>query len=43
MSKQKVIMIIVKEAMEEILNQTDLNITDLNHLIYAAVTVITEK
>jgi hypothetical protein len=32
-----------KEAMEEILNQIDLNITQLNHLIYAAGTVITEE
>jgi hypothetical protein len=29
--------------MEEILDQTDLNITELNHLIYAASTVITEE
>jgi hypothetical protein len=31
------------EAIEDILNQTDLNITELNHLIYAAATVITEE
>ena len=31
------------EAMEEILDEKDLNITDLNHLIYAAATVITEE
>jgi hypothetical protein len=31
------------EAIEEILNQTDLNITELNHFIYAAATVITEE
>ena len=30
------------EAMEEILEEKDLNITELNHLIYAAATVITE-
>jgi hypothetical protein len=39
----KVIMVMANKAMEEILNQTDLNITELNHLIYAAVTVITEE
>jgi hypothetical protein len=27
--------------MEEILDEKDLNVTELNHLIYAAVTVIT--
>jgi hypothetical protein len=43
MSKLKVIMIMANEAIEEILNQTDLNITELNHLIYAAATVITEE
>ena len=32
-----------KEAIEEILDEKDLNITELNHLIYAAATVITEK
>ena len=31
------------KAMEEILDQKDLNITELNHLIYAAATVITEE
>ena len=31
------------EAMEEILDEKDLNITELNHLIYAAETVITEE
>ena len=31
------------EAMEEILDEKDLNITELNHLIYAAATVITEE
>ena len=31
------------EAMEEILDEKDLNITELNHLIYAATTVITEE
>jgi hypothetical protein len=43
MSKLKVIMIMANGAIEEILNQTDLNITELNHLIYAAATVITEE
>jgi hypothetical protein len=42
-SKLKVIMIMANEAMEEILNQTDLNITEFNHLIYAAATFITEE
>jgi hypothetical protein len=36
-------MIMANEAMEEMLDQTDLNITELNHLIYAAATVITEE
>ena len=31
------------EAMEEILDGKDLNITELNHLIYEAATVITEE
>ena len=31
------------EAMEEILDGKDLNITELNHLIYAAAMVITEE
>jgi len=31
------------KAMEEILDKKDLNITELNHLIYAAATVITEE
>jgi hypothetical protein len=43
MSKIKVIMKKANEAMEEILGEKDLNITELNHLIYAAATVITEK
>jgi len=30
------------EAMREILDEKGLNITKLNHLIYAAATVITE-
>jgi len=33
----------VNEAMGEILDQKDLNITELYHLIYAAATVITEE
>jgi len=32
-----------KEAKEEVLDRKDLNITELNHLIYAAATVITEE
>ena len=31
------------EAKEEILDEKNLNITELNHLIYAAATVITEQ
>jgi hypothetical protein len=31
------------KAMGEILDEKDLNITELNHLIYAAATVITEE
>jgi hypothetical protein len=31
------------KAMEEILDGKDLNITELNRLIYAAATVITEE
>ena len=31
------------KAMREILDEKDLNITELNHLIYAAATVITEE
>ena len=31
------------EAMKEILDEKDLNINELNHLIYAAATVITEE
>ena len=42
MLKIKVIMKTANEAMEEILDEKDLNITELNHLIYAAATVITE-
>jgi hypothetical protein len=43
MYKLKAIMIMTNEAMEEILDQTDLNISELNHLIYAAATIITEE
>ena len=43
MSKIKVIMKRANEAMEEILDEKDLNITELNHIIYAAATVITEE
>ena len=31
------------EAIQEILDEKDLNTTELNHLIYAAATVITEE
>jgi hypothetical protein len=43
MSKIKVIMKMANEAKEEILDEKNLNITELNHLIYAAATVITEQ
>jgi translation initiation factor 1 (eIF-1/SUI1) len=43
MSKLKVIMKTANDVMEEILDQKDLNITELTHLIYAAATVITEE
>jgi len=43
MFKIKVIMKTANEAMEEILDEKDLNITELNHLIYVAATVITEE
>ena len=43
MLKIKVIMKTANEAMEEILDEKDLNITELNHLIYAAATVITQE
>jgi hypothetical protein len=43
MLKLKILMIMANEAMEAILNQTDLNITELNRLIYAAATFITEE
>jgi hypothetical protein len=39
----KAIMKTANEALEEILDGKDLNITELNHLIYAAATVITEE
>jgi hypothetical protein len=42
MFKLKVIMKTANEAMGEMLDEKDLNITELNHLIYAAATVITE-
>jgi hypothetical protein len=41
MSKLKGIMKMANKAMEEILDQKYLNITELQHLIYAACTVIT--
>jgi len=43
MFKLKVIMKTANEAMGETLVEKDLNITELNHLIYAAATVITEE
>jgi hypothetical protein len=41
----KIILIakMVNKAIEEILDEKDLNITELNHLIYAAATIITEE
>jgi len=41
MFKMKTIMQMTNKAMEEILDGKDLNITQLNRLIYAAATVIT--
>ena len=41
--KIKVIMKTANEEMEEILDEKDLDITELNHFIYAAATVITEE
>jgi len=43
MFKVKAIMKTANEAMEEILDGKDLNITELNHLIYAAATLNTEE
>jgi hypothetical protein len=43
MSKTKEIMKAANEAMGEILGEKDLNITELNHLIYAAAMIITEE
>ena len=43
MFKIKAIMQTANKAMEEILDGKDLNITELNRLIYAAATVITEE
>jgi hypothetical protein len=43
MSKMKVIMKAANEAMGEMLDEKDLNIIELNHLIYAAATIITEE
>jgi hypothetical protein len=43
MFKLKVIMKTANEAMGEILDEKDLNITELNHHIYAAATVIIEE
>ena len=41
--KLKVIMKTANEAMGEIVDEKDLNVTELNHLIYAAAMVITEE
>ena len=43
MFKIKAIMQTANKGMEEILDGKDLNITELNRLIYAAATVITEE
>jgi hypothetical protein len=43
MFKLKGIMKTANDIMGEILSKNDLNITELNHLIYAAATVITEE
>jgi len=43
MFKLKVIMKTANEAMGKILDKKDLNITEVNHLIYAAATVITKE
>jgi hypothetical protein len=43
MSKMKVIMKAANEAIGEILDEKDLIITELNHLIYAAAKIITEE
>jgi hypothetical protein len=43
MSKMKVIMKAANEAMGELLDEKDLSITELKHLIYAAATVIREE
>ena len=43
MLKVKVIIKTANEAMEEILDEKDLNITELNHLIYSAASVITDR
>jgi alanine dehydrogenase len=42
MFKIKVIVKMANKAIEEILGEKDLNITAIDHLIYAAATVITE-
>jgi hypothetical protein len=41
--KLKGIMKTANEAMGEILDEKDLNITEINHIIYAAATVITRE
>ena len=43
MFKIKAIMQTANKAMEEIVDEKDLDITELNHLIYAPAMVITEE
>ena len=43
MFKLKLILKIANEAMGELLDEKDLNITELSHIIYAAATIITEE
>ena len=43
MFKIKALMQMANKAVEEVLDGKDLNITESNHLIYAAATVITEE
>jgi hypothetical protein len=43
MFKMKVIMKTANEAMREILDEKQFNVTVLNHFIYAAATAITEE
>jgi len=43
MFTKKEVMNTTNEAMTEILKDKDLNLTEINHLIYAAATVMTEE